>query len=1011
MLTITLCHTLAVTCNGQSIDNFASNSVKALLAYLVMHPHQPQPRESLTLLLYADLPTNKARQNFRKTLSRLRQAMKELEQAGCGNLFLITNEAITFAPAKTYQVDVAEFDQALQDAYRIETADASRSRYVARALRQAIQFYRGEFLADVSIESVPFQDWVRHHRERLTQCLLTALHQLGEHACLTGAYEQMVAYGQQQLAVEPWREEAHHQLMVGLLGLGQRSAALAQYHVCRDIMAQQFQVEPSPKITALYERIKYALDEHSAVLNKQIANNVPVSTLPFVGRRMPLEMVLDMLGDPDVRLVTIVGEGGVGKTRLAQTAATRLAGLSRWVADPLFADGIWWVSLAELPSQSNPEEAEAALTSQLLDCLAVDPDGKRSPTAVLQDYLRERQALVVIDNFEHLIAGASILSQLLQTCPTLSILVTSRSALRIYSENLLTLNGLPVPDLVDTTQPQSTLWHSALQFFADTASRITGQQWQMSAETLRQVHHFCLLVRGNPLAIELAAAWLRHIPLEQILHALQKNLDVLATRNRDVTPRHRSIRAVIEYSWQLLSGAEQELFQTAAVLRDAFTLQAIHGVRPCAEKSTLWDTQQTLLGLIDHSLLWLVPNTGRYQMHPLLQQFGQDKARENASAWPLAENEADGLVYLQGHHAAYFLGWLAGLEAELYGARPQPAMEAITAVWEDVRQAWLTAGSRAMLDNLQQAFAALVRYLDLRAAHFEEEVIWRDLSQKIATWPTAVRQTPAAVRLKEHVHASLALVAAQLSSDGEIKAEMQQALQAQDPQALCRAQLAHAYLQRTKGHWQASRKHLDIAYELAKAGNDTRLQIHTLMRYEPYFTGSLEQMEMALSLAEAQADSHLSLMATISLGGGAFFIGHQNRARVAWESALRQNEAFGSPIRKALLLNNLGDIYRFFGDFELARETQECSWQLSQKLGHRQMQMNVTEGLTRTYTALGLYEQAENAVAHCLSFCRTLETWSTMLFAFNAQGHLYRKRGLFDLAKRAYFEAEKIVHD
>lgn len=1015
MLTFTYLGHFAIYWQEQIIDDFSSSTVEALLAYVALHPKQPFSRDFLTSFLYADLPQRKARQNFRKTLSRLRRSFNDEKRPACDQILHITKDTITFDPQVPYQLDVVEFEKGWQLAQTSDTAEIERSRHVSHLLRQATSWYKGHFLQDLSIDSASFEEWVFHQRERLHQFMLTALHRLAQHAHTIGAFEQMLDYAQQQVALEPWYEEAHYQIMLALAALGQRTAALKQYEQCCQQLDKHLGVTPAAPTVHLFQQLARATDEITLFHKRDDLppHNLPGMIAPLIGRQQQLEQVLDLLGDPHVRLVTILGEGGVGKTRLARATAVRLAGLARFLPESPFQDGVWWISLAELSVSATSKEGENVLATHILNGLGVTGQDKRSPTAVLTDYLRQRQLLLVLDNYEHIIGTTHLLSQLLQACPQVKLLVTTRATLRLQAEHIFVLHGLfvpPTPPIPSTKALHSQpVRDSALSLFAEVATRTTGQTWRLTADNAPLVHRLCQLVRGNPLAIELAASWLRYLPLAQVLAELENNLDILATRQHDLPERHRSIRAVFDYSWQLLTPAEQDLLQVLALMRMPCALEAMHtilnGLPTHGRVLSLWQTRQTLLSLIDHSLVWLEEESGYYHMHPLLQQFGQEQAAANVSGWllpPDVNHDHDGLAFLHGLHADFFLSWLAAREADLHGPAPHAAVAEITAVWDDLRLAWHTASTQARLTALRQASPSLTRYLNLRAAHFEGEALWRALVEEIDQWPTAVRDSAAGRQLQEQALGWLASFMVQLYNDEAVQEIIGRALQAKDSPTLCRAHLAQAFLCRKIGQWPQAFQHLQTAQELAQVQDDPRLLIEVLMRHEPYHTNSLDHIEEALARAQDLHDSYLCLTVTIRLGGGAFFMGRQNRARTAWENALALSKAYHSPIREALILNNLGDIYRFFGDYQRARQVQEESLRLAQDIGHQQLQMSVLEGLTRTYTSLRLYEQAEETVETCVALCLAQQAWGIHVFALNARGHLHRQQGDFVAAAQAY---------
>ena len=329
---------------------------------------------------------------------------------------------------------------------------------------------------------------------------------------------------------------------------------------------------------------------------------------PFVGREADLAELAGLLATPACRLLTLIGPGGVGKTRLALRAAAeaRAAGA--------FPDGVHVVALQPLASAD-------LLAGAVADAAGLAPAGARDPTEHLRDGLRGRAALLVLDNFEHLLEGAALLPPILAAAPGVRLLVTSREALALQEEWRYPVQGLPYPAGAGAADLEGPEDYAAVRLFAERARRVR-RDFSL-AEEGADVARLCRLVEGLPLALELAAAWTSVLSCAEIAADLALGLDVLATRLRDVPERHRSMRAVFDGSWARLDDHQRAVLARLSVFQGGFRREAAEAVAGAAPA--------TLAALVDGSLLHLEPG-GRYQLHELLRQYAEERLWERPEA-------------------------------------------------------------------------------------------------------------------------------------------------------------------------------------------------------------------------------------------------------------------------------------------------------------------------------------------------------------------------------------------
>lgn len=389
---------------------------------------------------------------------------------------------------------------------------------------------------------------------------------------------------------------------------------------------------------------------------------VPPQSGPLVGREREQAELAALLADPTCRLLTLVGPGGIGKTRLATQVA--VAGERR------FADGFAFVSLAPVRSLDR-------LASVLADALALPLHGQHDPQAELLDALRDREMLLVLDNFEQILGGAALVATLLQHAPRVKALVTSQERLNLRDEWVYAVEGLGVPpDGTDTEIDH----FDAVRLFVQRA-RAVQAGFTLRPADRPDVARICQLVGGIPLGIELAAAWVPVLSCAEIAQEIARSFDFLASAPRDAPERHRNMRAAFDYSWQLLSEQQRQVFRALTVFRGGFQ----HAAAGEVAGASLF----TLSALLGKSFLRRTPS-GRFELHELLRQYGEGQL----------DTDPDEARSVRDRHSTYYLEFLAQWEGQLRGSEQQAALDAIDAELVNLRVAWdraIEAGNAALL--------------------------------------------------------------------------------------------------------------------------------------------------------------------------------------------------------------------------------------------------------------------------------------------------------------------------
>ena len=484
-------------------------------------------REALAELFWPDRPSGKAMANLRHALAGLR---KTIGDAAMEPPFLtVTRYSIQLNP----EADVAA------DLTKIAKVDEAGD-FEATAVRQAAALYRGPFLDGFALDDCPeFEAWMITVRERTEWMVMRVLGRLVANCCRQHDFNQAVAWTEKQLALQPWNEEIHQQLIWLLARSGQHSAAQQQFEHCRTMLAAEFDVEPQPATLALIKQVINGSElpaempgqTGSEVLLAQKRPDVHISGFPslrgsLLGREAELDRLDRRLREPACRLLTIVGVGGAGKTRLAIEAAECCAGLYR--------DGVYFVPLADV-------ERGELLVNAILQALQAPVIGSADPPQQLLRYLAGKEMLLVLDNFEQLVESGAFLATLIESTPGLDILVTSRERLNLSIEWLLPLEGLEAPDGEPMpAYKRSPSSFAAVQLFIERMRQLQPNLAQDEA-TVAQIGRICRLLDGLPLAIELAATWTRLLALDEMIYQLTQGIDLLSTTQRDVPTRHRSM--------------------------------------------------------------------------------------------------------------------------------------------------------------------------------------------------------------------------------------------------------------------------------------------------------------------------------------------------------------------------------------------------------------------------------------------------------------------------------------
>ncbi len=1000
--------------NGAQLSVRARKEL-AVLAYLLLERAQPHSRDSLQALFWQEFDTESARNNLRVVFSHL-QALIPAEQPN--HKFLITNRnEVEVNPASDLWVDAVEFQQQIEQTQRHDHTSRSACAECQPSLIKAVDLYRGEFLAGFALSDSPaFEEWLFLQRERQHLLMLQALHDLTVYAEANGKLESALGFALRQIELDPLRESAYRQKMQILAAQGDRSSALAAFERCETIINTELGVDVEPDTLALYQQI---VDLQTRPKSAQLsvlhipssqAGSPPLSNIeyslprhnlaqqltPFVGREQECEALQQRFKSGESRLITLVGAGGIGKSRLAQQVAIQHL--------HTFEHGVYFVPLTQIQSIDS-------IPSAIISAMGLTfNESKRTPKEQLLDKLRSQALLLVLDNFEHLMAGWELLLDILHQAPRIVLLITSRERLNLQAEDLFQLQGLPVPTHANDAASNR---YAAIRLFADRAHRL-DKRFRLSEEELPHVVRICQLLDGLPLGIELAATWMQEFGVAEIAANVAHSPGMLESAFHDLRPQHRSLRHVFDYSWSLLTRDEQAILARLAIFRGGFstvTAQAVAGA-----------SRQTITHLRYKSLL-VSTSAGLYDMHEIVRQFSLEKLDQLTT--PTGESAR---AQTEEHHAYYYLDVLHQHEQPLYGATPRLTASQLQPLLDNIRQAWQWAVAHSAWEWLERCVVALSRFYEFSGLFAEAIANYFHADGQVARQLEAASKAEMVgvgteierlrrirvrimVELADHLHAqgryqetepilAQAIELSKLANDpyGQMRAKLMLAnnrlVQGKNDEAFALFSAARALAQagnfplyeglilrglgniwRQRGDFNAFEACLQQALTIQRSiGN--LAEVYTLLTWLGGYRqlkrdiwGGRQLLEEALSLNDAVADPYREAILRTSLARNDAFLGRYDTARLQIRHLIKVHQQ--DEDRWHLISNKIIDVYIDYstGDAQRALQTAQEVWQLMDKQTYGEHEAGL-------FTMLSYANVEANEVADAQhTFQHALERW------------------------------------
>jgi predicted ATPase len=749
-------------------------------------------------------------------------------------------------------------------------------------------------------------------------------------------------------------------------------------------------------------------------------DNLPAPLTPLIGRAEEAHALTQKLRHPVYRCLTLVGPGGIGKTRLAlAVGAAQVAA---------FPDGVWFVDLGALAPAVGPSVRPAPqadgettpaqtqlhdrLAAAMLGALGLSLQGATHPTVQLQTYLQEKRALLILDNFEHLSAGAAYLAQLLQAAPALHLLITSRHRLALQGQQIYPVTGLawPVTTVVATTPATDLIaQYPSLALFLERAT-LTGTVLTPDGPTLTAIVTICELVEGVPLALELAAALLESHTLDAIAGLIRASYQVLAGLFYDLPPRQRSAQAMLQTAWQLLTPAEARILARCAVFQGGFTLDAA--------QSVIDATAADLERLLHKSLLQQQRN-GRYRMHELVRQFAAEQLEQVQT-----ETQAD-VQAIYDRHAAYYLTLVAGWQPTATAERRFRA--AVQVDLENVETAWQWALAAGQVERLFPAVEGLVEFYEMTGAFYAAEALLRQSIEQVRLLLTSAEVAAAArpsTGSGAKLLASLLMQAGYVYTIGlaqhaaaEVAATEALALAAalQETKLLIRSYhvlAAVAYATSNFAHGQAlGEKALQLVQEHALDRDIAMcLSVTGLTAFAHQEYGTAERyLQQALAWAEAAQDTRKALLFRNQMGMLYRHQGDLGQALRCFEQTLPATLAQDDTYNIAVAAGNLGLLHVLLGDYPASVAWLTEAYQRCGAYGDRRSMFDLRAILGYSLVQQGDFPAGE---AHCRHILADPQISIAALQVCRLTlGELYTVQGTWSAAQEAYTQLAAVSRE
>lgn len=961
-LHLSLLGDLIIQKDGENIEGLPSRAAEALLLYLACN-RKSISREKLAELFWAERSATQSLTNLRTILTSLRKQV--------GDYLLVTRESLAIKPDGDIWLDIVEFESRLRELGVPDHASIPIDSLTANKLQEALHLYKGDFLEGFHLrDGHGFEEWVILQRERLKRLARDGFRLLTGYYLVNGNYTEGDLAASAWLHLDPYDEEACRSQMWMLIRTGQRNAALQCYQNLKDKLQKDLGVVPSSATVELFH--KFEKIDFPPVIN------LPVYSTGFFGRRNEIMDIEGLLLSKETRLITMVGLGGIGKTRLA-IEATRLL-VERKLGR--FLHGVIFIPLIAV-------ETSQDIPARIAESVNLTFQGQDTLQKQLLDFLCDRESLLILDNLEHLFDEASssiaLIVEILRRAPGIKMIVTSRERLNLYDEVIIDVTGLDIPKN-DTSVLED---HAATTLFLQCVRRIQ-RDYSPDALDKEAIARICRLVDGAPLAIELASSWIRNYSSQQIANQIESDLDFIASPYKDISPGHRSLRTVFERSWLLLTPEEQTIFMQLSVFRGGFNPEAVEAVVGDGNEENSSQIAILIEALADKSLLQIQPD-GRIDIHPLLKQYAQEKLFASSL----------NLETVSAKHTSYYLNFLSGL-----GDGESPEQRALIRPERDnIRLAWEQAAFHGMFTELEKTAGPLHGFFSMQS-WFQEGI---DLFQHILDVIVRTDQVVHATGLVCDLLGRKARMHIQIGQLEKARISLKQALEhleiMDDPLRRSRVLDSLAINNYYAGDYQQATILAEQSLHLSEQGSNL-----DGIAFSLNFLGSCAKaqgkydlcrgyFERAVNAYRAVKDEVGAAMVLNNLGNLLQLIEDFEGAFVCYQQSSEIFKAQDHMHGAATTLANAGKLAIKHGNFDLARTMLNESLSMKRKINDRRGEAVALTGLGDIDLILDNLAEAEDYLSNALRLSQAIEDVQMSLDIITAMGELKLKQGEIELAQ------------
>jgi predicted ATPase/DNA-binding SARP family transcriptional activator len=903
-------------------EAFERRKTRQLLKLLALQADFRLHRDQVLDVLWSELPLESASGQLHKAVHHIRRAFATAKPTTSPEKLLEVKEGELklWSPAGV-TTDVNLFTTLSKQALSSQNLSE---------LERAAAEYRGDLLpGDL------YEDWTTESREALKESATRLFKALGEAYRKQGEISKAQESFQLALSKDALQDDIHRSLLSLYAQQGNKEGLTQTFERYRRILRTELDESPSPEMTSYYKKLLGSMEERvqlpspSGVEDK--LSNLPPLTTPLVGRESELALLTDNLAHPNCRLLSVVGTGGVGKTHLVLEAAHRTK----------LRDGVFFVPLVNINLPN-------LMLTAIADAVGLPLSGRKSSKEQVFDYLRDREVLLVLDNFEHLLAHSEMLLELCRHAPRLKLLVTTRERLQLKEEWVVSLEGLAYPHAQETKHLEM---FPAVSLFLECARRVAplGQVESQVASVAR----IARLVEGLPLALELAAAWVKVLKCSDIADELERNLDLLTTSLKNVPERHRSVQAVFEHSWQLLSEEERRLYARLSVFGSSFSLPAA--------KQIAGATLAQLSELHSKSLLHFAD--GRYSAHHLLKQCAAEKLQAQ-------DKEA-----VRRQHAAYYSQQLFEQSAFLKGGQQKAVLQQVALELDNIRLVWNWAFETGDIATLDRSLEGLWLLVELRG-WFQEgaEAFGRLLSF------LALRSDDVPL-LRAKTYARLGRCHFRLGQLTEAQALLKQSLELlSEADVSERAFVLNnlGLVARDKGEAEKANDYFAESLELYRQvadswgianvlnnSGDIAFRLGHLAKAQQFYQESLE-------LYRERQDLRGMGLALVNLGGVYEQQGNVREAKRLFSSSLEMARELADPYVESRALTRLAHLALSTKQLEEAKDFYGQSLELALTMGNRAEAALMARQLGQLATDLRAFAEAEAYFNQSLALFRKL---------------------------------------